>query len=70
MAWWFWVLAIASVVLPDAVVAAFGLGISYVDMLGHRGLTHSAPFAMAWAFLVLWFEFRQIVRFSGLWRSL
>lgn len=44
--------AAASAVLPDADVVAFGLGIPYGDLFGHRGLTHSLPFAAAWATLV------------------
>jgi inner membrane protein len=36
--------AICSVV-PDFDVIGFGLGISYGEMLGHRGLTHSILFA-------------------------
>jgi inner membrane protein len=32
-------------VLPDLDVAAFALGIPYADPLGHRGLSHSLPFA-------------------------
>lgn len=70
MPWRFWVLAMASAVLPDADVITFGLGINYEDMLGHRGLTHSLPFALAWAFLVVWCEFRQVVRFSRAWWGL
>ena len=34
-------------VLPDADVVGFHLGVAYADMLGHRGLTHSLPFALA-----------------------
>jgi inner membrane protein len=33
-------------VLPDLDVVSFHLGISYSHMLGHRGLTHSLPFAV------------------------
>jgi len=36
--------AIAAV-LPDADVAAFGLGIAYADDFGHRGASHSLLFA-------------------------
>jgi inner membrane protein len=34
-------------VLPDADVAGFFLGVPYDSPLGHRGLTHSVPFAAA-----------------------
>ncbi len=33
-------------ILPDLDVAAFRLGISYGDMFGHRGFTHSIFFAL------------------------
>ena len=33
-------------ILPDADVIGFSFGIAYGDMLGHRGLTHSIPFAI------------------------
>ena len=41
----FWVWTVACAVLPDIDVIGFSLGIPYGDMLGHRGLTHSIPFA-------------------------
>ena len=42
----FWVLAMACAVLPDADVVAFGFGIPYGSMFGHRGITHSLAFAL------------------------
>ena len=40
------VLGLAFVaVLPDADVAGFWLGVPYGDPLGHRGFSHSLPFA-------------------------
>jgi inner membrane protein len=66
----FWFLAIASAVLPDADVVFFGFGVRYEDMLGHRGLTHSLPFALFWALLVVWTEFKQVPRWSRSWWSL
>jgi len=41
----FWVWTAICAVLPDIDVIGFSLGIPYGDMLGHRGLTHSIPFA-------------------------
>ena len=41
----FWVLSAACAVLPDADVLAFGFGVPYGSMFGHRGLTHSLVFA-------------------------
>jgi inner membrane protein len=48
----FWVAGALCSVLPDLDVLGFGLGIQYGDPLGHRGLTHSLPFAAALAGLV------------------
>lgn len=42
----------ACSVLPDLDVIGFRLGIRYGDLLGHRGLTHSLPFAAAVALVV------------------
>lgn len=39
-------------VLPDIDVIGFRNGIAYSSMLGHRGLTHSLPFAAGLSFLV------------------
>ena len=48
------VLAIGAALtgLPDADVAGFAFGIGYSDLLGHRGLTHSLPFALVLGGLV------------------
>jgi inner membrane protein len=70
MTWRFWVLAIASAILPDADVITFGLGIPYDSMFGHRGITHSLTFALGWAFLVVWCEFKNVPRFSRSWWAL
>src|SRR5262245_8967909 len=70
MPWRFWGLVVASAVLPDADVISFGFGIPYESMFGHRGLTHSLPFALGWAFLIVWTEFKSIVRFSRPWWAL
>ena len=37
---------------PDLDVIGFRFGIAYGDLLGHRGLTHSLPFAVAFGGLV------------------
>jgi inner membrane protein len=37
---------------PDLDVVGFRLGIAYADVLGHRGLTHSLPFALLAALLL------------------
>jgi len=41
-------------ILPDADVIGFRFGIAYGDLLGHRGLTHSLFFALAFGGLVAW----------------
>lgn len=70
MGWRFWVLAAGSAAFPDFDVLAFGLGIPYESMLGHRGVTHSLVFALGWGLLVVWCEFKQVVRFSREWWGL
>src|SRR5256714_7257331 len=67
MGWRFWVLAIGSSVLPDLDVIGFAFGIQYGDMLGHRGLLHSLPFALLWSLIVVSLEFRLVSRFSKEW---
>jgi inner membrane protein len=42
-----WLLGAACSVAPDLDVIGFRFGIHYGDVLGHRGLTHSIPFAVA-----------------------
>lgn len=50
----------ALTMAPDLDVIGFKLGVAYSDMLGHRGLTHSLPFALfaggvaGWAAARLW----------------
>jgi inner membrane protein len=48
------VLAAVCSVLPDADVLAFGFGIPYEHVLGHRGLTHSIAFAACLAGVATW----------------
>lgn len=58
----FWVLLALSAMLPDADVLAFRLGIPYEDAWGHRGATHSAAFAAAWALAATALFFRDVPR--------
>jgi inner membrane protein len=53
-----WLLAAGSSMLPDADVVGYELGIPYGHVLGHRGLTHSIAFAIAWGVAVAWLAFR------------
>jgi inner membrane protein len=55
----FWVLAMLCAVLPDADVLAFGFGVPYGSMFGHRGFTHSLVFALALGVLVAFVFFRD-----------
>ena len=70
MGWRFWALAIGSSVLPDLDVIGFAFGIQYGDMLGHRGLSHSLPFAVLWSLIVVSLEFKPVSRFSKEWWKL
>ncbi len=47
-----WVLGAVLAAAPDLDAIGFRFGIAYGDVLGHRGLTHSLPFAAALAALV------------------
>lgn len=49
---WFWVLTAVCAMIPDADVISFRFGISYADMFGHRGFTHSIFFAVLFGALV------------------
>ena len=40
-----WIAGVGCSILPDLDVIAFPFGVSYGDLLGHRGLTHSLLFA-------------------------
>jgi inner membrane protein len=42
----FWIVTCACALLPDADVVAYDLGLEYGHLFGHRGITHSLPFAM------------------------
>lgn len=44
----------ALTVAPDLDVIGFALGIPYGDLLGHRGLSHSLPFALAFGAAAAW----------------
>ena len=50
--------AVCSIV-PDLDVVGFRFGISYGDMLGHRGFTHSLLFAVILAALLMFTLFRN-----------
>jgi inner membrane protein len=54
-------------VVPDLDVIAFGLGIPYEHVLGHRGFFHSLTFAALTSLAACLLLFRDPVRFSGKW---
>ena len=62
----FWLLAMLCAVLPDADVLAFGLGVSYDSMFGHRGITHSLAFALLTGVLVAFVFFREAANRAAL----
>jgi inner membrane protein len=55
----FWFLAAMCSVLPDFDVIAFGLGIPYRSVWGHRGFTHSILFSVLIGCAIAWIAFRQ-----------
>jgi inner membrane protein len=63
----FWVLLAACTILPDVDVVGFFLGVRYSDTLGHRGFSHSLPFALLVAVLVTVAAFPAVKRFSKQW---
>ncbi len=64
----FWTLAVACSVLPDADVLAFKFGIPYHHVLGHRGITHSLAFAVAWGLLVTALAYREHFPSPAFWK--
>jgi inner membrane protein len=57
----FWFLAVGCSLAPDMDVICTRFGISYTDMLGHRGLTHSILFAVILSALLIAIAFRKPV---------
>ncbi len=59
---------VVMTILPDLDVIGLRAGIPYEHMLGHRGLTHSLPFAAAFAALVtLVFHLASEIRLWAVW---
>jgi inner membrane protein len=63
----FWLLSIGCAMLPDIDVVGFTFGIRYGDMLGHRGLTHSLPFALVVACAAAWFALQAAPQLTTRW---
>jgi inner membrane protein len=55
----FWYLSALCSILPDADILGFRFGVSYGDMLGHRGLTHSLVFALVVGLIVALLAFAK-----------
>src|SRR5258707_13969443 len=66
----FWMVSIACSIVPDADVISFSLGIPYGSTFGHRGISHSLPFAFLVALLVVSVVFHEQRRYTGAWWSL
>lgn len=56
----FAVLGAFAAVVPDFDVVGFRFGVDYADLLGHRGLSHSLPFAAALAAGILLVSSRSL----------
>jgi inner membrane protein len=63
----FWMLGLFCSLLPDLDIITFRLGIPYRHMFGHRGISHSLPFALLVGLLVVLLAFRTVPRFTGRW---
>ena len=63
----FWIATAVCAALPDLDVVSFAFDIPYGDMFGHRGVTHSLPFALALALVVVLLFFRESPMFAGPW---
>ena len=49
-----------AAVIPDFDVVGFRFGIEYADLLGHRGLSHSLPFAAMFAAAMVAISWRSL----------
>ncbi len=54
-------------ILPDLDVIAFAVGIPYGYPLGHRGLSHSLPFAVLIAWFVVPYVFPSVPKYTRVW---
>jgi len=63
----YWLVAIATAVLPDVDSLLYYFRISHYPMLGHRGFFHSPFFGLIIGFLLMLLFFRDEALFSGRW---
>ena len=57
----YWITVAVIAALPDLDVVVYPLGLNAPDMLGHRGITHSLPFAAVCAAFAVQLVFRGSV---------
>jgi inner membrane protein len=62
-----WTLGAVCAMLPDLDVVGFAAGVRYGDLLGHRGLSHSLPFAALVASLAVCSARLRGRRFAAWW---
>jgi inner membrane protein len=65
----YWVTVAILAALPDLDVVVYPLGLNAPHVLGHRGITHSLPFAAVFAALVVRLVFRD-VKWRAAWTRL
>jgi inner membrane protein len=66
----FWILSIGCSILPDLDIVSFVFGIPYGSMWGHRGITHSLPFAFVLGVAVVSLAFPGLGALSVAWWAL
>jgi len=66
----FWVLLVLCGILPDLDAIGLRMGVAYGGLWGHRGLTHSLPFAAIVSLLVVCLAFRGQKLLSPRWWAL
>lgn len=64
---YFWLLAIACSVFPDADVITFFFGIPYGHFFGHRGFFHSPFFGLLLSIFIVSIFFSELPLFSKQW---
>ncbi|MBI4548837.1 MAG: metal-dependent hydrolase [Ignavibacteriae bacterium] len=66
----FWLLSVFCSALPDGDAIFHYFRVEYGSFLGHRGITHSLPFALFVSLTVVLSAFREIPRGSKQWWSM
>ena len=63
----FWYLTVACATVQDLDVIGFPFGVDYGDFLGHRGLSHSLPFAFVISVIAVSLMLKYVKLFSLKW---